>query len=141
MRLTGTSFHGNNKRSPGDIKFDELIPKANALLRGEIDLPGMEPDQIRDKLLAGFQFVLVDEYQDIDAEQYEMISALTGRTLKSGEDKLSILAVGDDDQSIYGFRKAISNTFVSSSRIIRQSGIIWCKTTVQHIILLPWRTA
>ena len=48
----------------------------------------------------------MDEYQDIDAEQYEMISALTGRSLSNGEDKLSILAVGDDDQSIYGFRKA-----------------------------------
>ena len=106
MRLTGTSFQSDKKRSPEEIKFDELIPKANALLRGDIQLPGMEPDQMRDKLLAGFQFVLVDEYQDIDAEQYEMISALTGRTLKNGEDKLSILAVGDDDQSIYGFRKA-----------------------------------
>ena len=106
MRLTGTSFQGDKKRSPGEMNFETLIPKANALLRGEVQLPGMEPDQIRDKLLAGFQYLLVDEYQDIDAEQYEMISALTGRSLTNGEDKLSILAVGDDDQSIYGFRKA-----------------------------------
>ena len=118
MRLTGTSFHSDKtsdnkndkkndkKHSPGDFNFETLIPKANALLQGEIQLPGMEPDQMRDKLLAGFQFLLVDEYQDIDAEQYKMISALTGRSLTNGEDKLSILAVGDDDQSIYGFRKA-----------------------------------
>ena len=106
MRLTGTSFQGDKKPSPDEINFETLIPKANALLKGEVQLPGMEPDQIRDKLLAGFQFLLVDEYQDIDAEQYEMISALAGRSLSNGEDKLSILAVGDDDQSIYGFRKA-----------------------------------
>lgn len=106
MRLTGTSFDGGKKRSQSEINFAELIPKANDLLRGDVELPGLEPDQLRDKLLGSFQFVLVDEYQDIDAEQYEMITALTGRRLSEGENKLSILAVGDDDQSIYGFRNA-----------------------------------
>jgi ATP-dependent DNA helicase RecQ len=47
--------------------------------------------------------LLVDEYQDINGDHYELISALAGRTLDSKEDKLSLLAVGDDDQNIYAF--------------------------------------
>jgi ATP-dependent DNA helicase RecQ len=54
--------------------------------------------------LAGFQHILVDEYQDIDQPQYEMISAIAGKTLDDPDLKLSILAVGDDDQNIYAFR-------------------------------------
>ena len=54
MRLTGTSFQGDKKRTSDEMNPEALIPKANALLRGEVQLPGMEPDQIRDKLLAGF---------------------------------------------------------------------------------------
>ena len=61
---------------------------------------------MRDRLLAGFQHILVDEYQDIDEPQYEMISAIAGRTLDDADQKLSILAVGDDDQNIYAFRGA-----------------------------------
>jgi ATP-dependent DNA helicase RecQ len=57
-------------------------------------------------LLAGFQYILVDEYQDVDDTQYELISALAGRTLTDPDAKLGLLAVGDDDQSIYAFRGA-----------------------------------
>ena len=46
----------------------------------------------------------MDEYQDIDQPQYEMISAIAGKTLDDPDLKLSILAVGDDDQNIYAFR-------------------------------------
>jgi ATP-dependent DNA helicase RecQ len=46
----------------------------------------------------------VDEYQDIDDEQYRLVSALAGRTRAEG--KLTLLAVGDDDQNIYAFRGA-----------------------------------
>ena len=66
----------------------------------------MEADETRDRLLAGYEYILVDEYQDIDEMQYRMISAIAGRTLNDPDRKLSICAVGDDDQSIYGFRGA-----------------------------------
>ncbi|MEW6219890.1 MAG: UvrD-helicase domain-containing protein [Thermodesulfobacteriota bacterium] len=46
----------------------------------------------------------MDEYQDIDELQYQLIAALAGRTLADPDRRLSILAVGDDDQSIYQFR-------------------------------------
>ena len=45
----------------------------------------------------------MDEYQDIGPDQYELISALSGRTLSDQDDKLSLFAVGDDDQNIYAF--------------------------------------
>ena len=94
MRLLGRSF------SLGDPDFPSLITDAVKLLRGETTLPGCEPDEVRDRLLAGFEHILVDEYQDIDEPQYELISALAGRTARDADRKLSILAVGDDDQNI-----------------------------------------
>jgi ATP-dependent DNA helicase RecQ len=45
----------------------------------------------------------VDEYQDIGPEQYELISALAGRSAQDEEGRLSLFAVGDDDQNIYAF--------------------------------------
>ena len=39
-------------------------------------LPPEEADERRERLLAGFRWILVDEYQDIGPEQYELISAL-----------------------------------------------------------------
>ena len=107
MRLTGTSFAEQSNRS-GDAlpDFDELIPAATRLLRGETSTPGIEADELRDRLLAGYSHILVDEYQDIDAQQYDLISALADRTGKDPDTKLAILAVGDDDQNIYAFRGA-----------------------------------
>ena len=106
MRLLGYSFAGQKGGPSAPLDFDSLITDALKLLRGETTPPGLEPDEVRDRLLAGFQFILVDEYQDIDQPQYELISAIAGRTLDDPDLKLSILAVGDDDQNIYAFRGA-----------------------------------
>lgn len=46
-----------------------------------------------------FSFVMIDEFQDINAAQYAVVKLLAG-------DGANLLAVGDDDQSIYGFRGA-----------------------------------
>ena len=61
-----------------------------------------ERDELRDRLLGGFRWVLVDEYQDIKKAEYELISALTGQD-RGEEEQLNIFAVGDDDQNIYAF--------------------------------------
>ena len=55
----------------------------------------------------------MDEYQDIGPEEYALISAVAGRSLDDKELRLSLFAVGDDDQNIYAFAGA-------SIRFIRQ---------------------
>ena len=101
MRFVGASFAGRaNRLEQGEFK--EVIWQAVALLRGD-GLPSEEADEHRERLLAGFRWILVDEYQDIGPDHYELISALAGRTLSEADDKLSLFAVGDDDQNIYAF--------------------------------------
>ena len=101
MRLVGASFSGSAERLDNDA-FREVLRQAVALLRGE-GLPPDDADEQRTRLLAGFRWILVDEYQDIGSEQYELIAALAGRTLADEDDRLSLFAVGDDDQNIYAF--------------------------------------
>lgn len=105
MRLTGRSFL--ESRSLGQsVNFDGIIDEAIDLLSGEKWIAGIDPSEAREYHLAGFRYVLVDEYQDIDQRQYAFISALTGRLEQDIDTRISIMAVGDDDQSIYGFRNA-----------------------------------
>ena len=108
LRLVGHAAlpEGPTAHHRQDIDFDKMIAQATALLTGRSDVPGIPDDHLRERLLAGFQYILVDEYQDIDQPQYDMISAIAGRTSEESDDKLSIMAVGDDDQSIYAFRGA-----------------------------------
>jgi len=110
MRLTGTSWRSMAERDETP-DFDAIIRNAINLLQGNGRLGDDEMDDLRDKLLQGYRYILVDEYQDIDAAQYELISALTGRVSKDRDSKLTIMAVGDDDQNIYEFRKT-SNEFI-----------------------------
>ena len=101
MRLVGASFSGRANRLD-DSDFTEVMRQASDLLRGE-GLPPDEADQFRMRLLGGFRWILVDEYQDIGPDQYALISALSGRTIAEEDNRLSLFAVGDDDQNIYAF--------------------------------------
>lgn len=107
MRLTGSSFAERAERRKVDVEdFKTLIPDAVRLLNGKVELTGLERDELRERLLAGYRYILVDEYQDIDQDQYQLISAIAGRTQSDPDSKLALLAVGDDDQNIYTFRDA-----------------------------------
>ena len=97
MRLVGASFSGRANRLDAG-QFAEVLREAVSLLRGE-GLPSDEADELRSRLLAGFRWILVDEYQDIGTDQYELISALAGRTLSDEDDKLSLFAVGDETKT------------------------------------------
>lgn len=107
LRLTGRSLVRQTAGAPQEgIDFSRVIQDAIALLKGECDIIGFADGRPRDALMSGFSHILVDEYQDIDEEQYELVSLLSGRVLDEKEQKLTILAVGDDDQNIYRFRGA-----------------------------------
>src|SRR3954462_10516360 len=55
--------------------------------------------EVRDRYATAFKWVLVDEYQDTNHAQYRWLQLLTG-------EHRNLAVVGDDDQSIYGFRGA-----------------------------------
>ena len=101
MRLVGASFTGRASQ-PDDSYFRDIMQQAINLLNGE-GLPPEEADDYRARLLATYRWILVDEYQDIGPDEYALISALAGRSLADEDDKLSLFAVGDDDQNIYAF--------------------------------------
>ena len=83
-----------------------VVPPKDMEFCAETELAGLALDELTDRLLSSFRHILVDEYQDIDESQYELISALAGRTENDPDRKLTILAVGDDDQNIYTWRGA-----------------------------------
>jgi ATP-dependent DNA helicase RecQ len=104
MRMVGASFAKQaEKVSSGD--FDKIMEQAVSLLKGE-GLSRDEAEAQRDTLIEGYRWILVDEYQDIGPEEYELIAAVAGRSLEDEDKRLSLFAVGDDDQNIYAFTGA-----------------------------------
>ncbi|MBX7060028.1 MAG: UvrD-helicase domain-containing protein [Pyrinomonadaceae bacterium] len=73
------------------LDFDDLLIKTVELLR--------HSPETREKYNDRYKYILVDEYQDTNALQFNLISFLT-------EKQQNICVVGDDAQSIYGFRQA-----------------------------------
>ena len=78
-------------KSNNALDFDDLLIKT-------LELLSTNPP-VRDYYQKKFQFILVDEYQDTNIAQYEFVRMLAG-------DKHNLCVVGDDDQSIYGWRGA-----------------------------------
>ncbi|MBC6403143.1 MAG: RecQ family ATP-dependent DNA helicase [Hyphomonadaceae bacterium] len=103
MRLVGVSFAGT--ATAGDPDFDNLLKEAAGLLRGD-GMDRIEAESLRETLMQGYRWLLVDEYQDVGPEEYALISAVAGRSLKDPDLRISLFAVGDDDQNIYGFAGA-----------------------------------
>lgn len=99
MRLTGTRFTRGQAVEAGTLA--QVLDEAVELLEGKRQVEG--EDDLREQLLRGYRYILVDEYQDIDETQYRLISALAGRNAEE-EGRPCILAVGDDDQNIYAWR-------------------------------------
>lgn len=101
MRLMGASFAGD---SDGPRNFDAIVMQAVALLRGD-GLAKPEAEALRETLIPGYRWLLVDEYQDIGPEEYALIGAVAGRSLED-DLRITLFAVGDDDQNIYAFAGA-----------------------------------
>jgi DNA helicase-2/ATP-dependent DNA helicase PcrA len=75
------------------VDFIEIIKCATSLIK--------EHEYVRKCLEAKFPWILIDEYQDLGKPLHEMILTLFYKT------NIKIFAVGDPDQSIYGFQGAI----------------------------------
>lgn len=78
-------------KSNNAMDFDDLLLKTVLLFEGSPD--------VLEKYRRRFRYIMVDEYQDTNAVQYDIVSMLAKG---SG----NIFVVGDDDQSIYGWRGA-----------------------------------
>ena len=103
LSLAGRTLQTSELNSPD---LSTVIREATALLTGKKAIFGAKPETQREELLAGLKYLLVDEYQDIDSEQYEFIAALVGKCEPDDDVKMHLTAAGDDDQAIYGFRNA-----------------------------------
>jgi len=106
------------------VDFDDLLLKPLELLE--------TPGPIRDQLLEQYQQVMVDEFQDTNATQMRLV-----RTLTQNHQNLTV--VGDDDQSIYGWRGAcIKNIldfpkFYDDCKIVRLERNYRSRPAILHI--------
>lgn len=93
----------------GVIDFAEILLRTHELLRD--NQPLLAHYQQR------FKAILVDEFQDTNTTQYAWIRLLAG-------DQAFVMAVGDDDQSIYGWRGAKVENIDKFSRDFKNAKII-----------------
>ena len=94
----------------GDVELDQLVPLVVEAFRARPDLV--------DKYRSRWQWIFVDEYQDVDAAQYALL-----RLLVPADG--NICAIGDPDQAIYSFRGADVSFFLrfaedyADARVVR----------------------
>jgi len=86
----------NILRKASALDFDDLLLRAVKLLR--------EDAQVRARWSERLRFVQVDEFQDTNASQEELVRLLAGK-------ERNVCVVGDEDQSIYSWRGAVSGNF------------------------------
>ncbi len=98
------ALHQNNA-----LDFDDLIGKT-------VELFEKHPD-ILDKYQERFHYIMVDEYQDTNTAQFRLISLLADKYR-------NICVVGDDDQSIYGFRGANIENILNFDRLFPHTQVI-----------------
>ncbi|GGF35817.1 double-strand break repair helicase AddA [Youhaiella tibetensis] len=103
-----------DKRARSLLDFDDLIERLGTLFRD-----GRQSAWVRYKLDAGITHMLVDESQDTNADQWQVIEAITDEFF-AGEGAVerprTVFAVGDEKQSIYSFQGANPLLFGETGR-------------------------
>jgi DNA helicase-2/ATP-dependent DNA helicase PcrA len=97
------------RKKAGALDFDDLLLEVVRLLRDNKD--------VRKKWQSFFKHILVDEYQDTNAAQYNIIKLLVN-------DKQNICVVGDDWQSIYSWRGADFTNILNFERDFKGAKVI-----------------
>ncbi len=118
---------GRLKRGRSGLDFEDLELMARDLLR---DHPGL-----REQYAGRFSHVLVDEFQDTNPLQNELFRLLCGEATSGaspdgeGPSRPRLFLVGDDNQSIYGFRNADVGVFRQHHARAAESGRAQSLTT------------
>lgn len=118
-----------NSKNMGNEDFDILYKAYNKYLieNNKLDFDDMliytyelfinRPDILK-KWQDSFGYILVDEFQDINRLQYEIVKLLVG-------ERRNIFVVGDDDQSVYGFRGASPDIMKEPERDYKDIDIVY----------------
>ena len=101
------------KQKSGKYDYDDILFNCFHMLR--------ENSGILREVRERFKYILVDEFQDINALQFEAIKLIA-------EPLNNIFVVGDDDQSIYGFRGAAPDLLLNFERLYSGCSKIYLKT-------------
>ena len=96
-------------REMDGLDFDDLLMRIAVLLD--------QDDDLRAELENRFRYVLIDEYQDTNAAQYQIARLLT-------RDRRNLCATGDPDQSIYGWRGADIQNILSFERDYPEAPVV-----------------
>jgi DNA helicase II / ATP-dependent DNA helicase PcrA len=96
-------------RQANALDFDDLLLESVRLLRHD--------QEVREAYNKRLRFLMVDEYQDTNRSQYELIRLLT-------QAHQNIVVVGDEDQSIYGWRGADIQNILDFERDFRNAKVI-----------------
>ncbi|QDS86836.1 ATP-dependent DNA helicase PcrA [Rosistilla oblonga] len=91
LAAAGYRRYQNSLKACGAMDFDDLLLNTEVLFT--------EHEEVRQSEADRFDHILVDEYQDTNGSQYRIIKALA-------DAHRNLCVVGDDDQSIYGWRGA-----------------------------------
>lgn len=97
-------------RNLNAVDFDDLLLLPTRLLR--------EHDDLREKYRARYRYVMVDEYQDTNHIQLRFLGELVGPP------SWNLAVVGDDDQSIYGFRGAVADNILGFDKHFPNTRVI-----------------
>ncbi|MEF2175306.1 MAG: RecQ family ATP-dependent DNA helicase, partial [Candidatus Absconditabacteria bacterium] len=90
------TFHGYCFRKLGILPSQEML-EGGKIIKEYIKYLNENPD-----IILPYQVLMIDEFQDINDDQFKLISIIQQRSSKG--DKMITIATGDDDQNIYGFQ-------------------------------------
>ncbi len=114
----------NELRARNALDFDDLLIQAELLLS--------EHNDVRAKFREFFRYVTVDEFQDTNSQQMRLLQHLVGIPY-------NVCVVGDDDQSIYGWRGADVTNILQFEKFFPDPKVIRLEANYrsnQHILRL-----